>query len=281
MERKLCKVCVFEKVGHGGILCEACRSFYIRNRKKDNLPCKKNNPKFKCIQLQGEEESISDYCISYRGGFNRRFLCPGCRLVKSKMIVQSHSGKVLVRNEQQQQQQQQQTNLSSPLEFHNFQPGYGNNEWILQTLIHAHNVLSENLDQISVRTQAMVFSSPDDAWHQVVSTTKQQVLSMKQYANLFPFYRYLSLPDRISLMTLIKTRPIAGENLTNQNDLFIACLSTGNQMKAASFIPSIYPIRQQAITTKKRIINLNWSKPEFAFLLGFLYFDGNFFRFFF
>ena len=88
MDRKqlrLCKVCCHTKVGHGNEFCEACRSFYIRNRKRGSLPCKNDNLHYKCLQLEGDE-SIEPYCILYKGGVNRRLLCPGCRLEKCKKL---------------------------------------------------------------------------------------------------------------------------------------------------------------------------------------------------
>ena len=254
---RLCKVCHFGKIGHGGDFCEACRSFYIRHQRRGELPCKNNDGNFKCLSIEGNE-SIDDFCISYKNGVNRRLLCPGCRLAKCKRIKM----KIPLQN--------QLVPYSPPSN----EPIEG--EFVLNMVVEASRNFSQNLDQLPFRSAKLQCSSSMEAWNLYVTTMEQQVVSMKRFASQFPFYRKLSMQDRINHMLTVKQRLVVGENLINPNGLFIACLSNESQETMCQYLPQFDTMKQQAIITRQRIKSLNWNEADFALLLAFLCFDGKF-----
>ena len=256
---RLCKVCHFTKIGHGGDFCEACRSFYIRHQRRGELPCKSNDGNFKCLSIEGNE-SIDNFCISYKNGVNRRLLCPGCRLAKCKSIKMKS-----------QMPKKQLVNYSTMVKE---KPN--EDEILLKLVLEASKNFSENLDKLPFRWATLQCSSAVEAWNLYVSTLQQQVVNMKRFAKRFPFYRKLSMHDRVNHLLTVKQRVICGENLTNPNGLFIGCMSIESQETMSRYLPEFDIIRRQALITRQRIKSLNWTEVDFAFLLAFLCFDGNF-----
>ena len=255
IQSQVCKVCHFGKIGHGGHFCEACRSFYIRHQRRGELPCKNNDGNFKCISIEGNE-SIDNFCISYKNGVNRRLLCPGCRLAKCKSIK---------------------AKAQVPISYSIRSDEANEGESLLKIVVEASKNFSENLDKLPFRLAKLECSTSLEAWNFYVSTLQQQVVSMKQFASQFPFYRKLSMQDRVNHMLTVKQRLICGENLTNPNDLFIGCMSMQSQEALVQYLPHFNTMKQQAIISRQRIDRLTWNEADFAFLLAFLCFDGNFF----
>ena len=257
-DSKLCFVCNYTKIIHGNTFCEACRSFYIRNQKRGTLQCKSDNPSFKCLDLNGKDESIVDFCILSKNG-NRRLLCPGCRLAKCKKIMETRSKPSCPNVGNSTKLQLKHSNES---------------EMMLQIVMKASQNLTNQLDQLPCRSNEVNFTNAFDAFYEYVQTMDKQVLCIKQFANSFPFYQNFSVQDRVCHMLTSKQRLLVGENLTNPNDLYVGCLSTNFQKLVHQFMPPTMPSRKQAIVTKHRIDCMKWTKPELGFLLAFLCFDG-------
>ena len=256
----LCKVCQFTKVGHGSVFCEACRSFYIRNQKRGTLPCKKK-PNFKCLSLSAVNESVDDFVTLSKSNQNRRLLCSGCRLAKCRKILAENRG----------------SSKSAIVNDSMVSKNAIQNETILKLVIKASEQLSENLDKLSIRSTSTAYPSSQGAFHMFLSSTPQQILEMKKYANCFPFHLKLDVVDRVSLVLSTKNRLIVGENLIKSKDLYIGCMSSACQKEIYPYVHSIGEVRRQGLISREKIKRVLLSTEEQAFLLAFLYFDGNFF----
>ena len=181
-DSKLCFVCNYTKIIHGNTFCEACRSFYIRNQKRGTLQCKSDNPSFKCLDLDGKDESIVDFCILSKNG-NRRLLCPGCRLAKCKKIMEKRSGKPASPNVD---------NSTTKLQLKHS----NESETLLQIVMKASQNLTSQLDQLPCRSNEVNFTNPFDAFYEYVQTMDKQVLCIKQFAFICFFVQFESIYTR-------------------------------------------------------------------------------------
>ena len=260
---KVCKICNRGKIEYGKDFCEACRSFYTRNRKRSPLTCKNDQQNFKCLKLD-HQETLETSVSTMKNGQTRRFLCPACRLAKCIWIKSSNESHPQRTTTKEQFQKSISPSTNSGIQ----------NEQYLQMLIKASQDFSNNLDKLPFRSGEICFANNKEVWQQYIATFEQQVKYMKIYSSFFSFYRNLNVKDRVSHILSIKQRLVVGENLTNPNDLYIACLSTENVLKAATVMIPLLTMREQGIITKQHIDSLKWSMADFAFLLGFLCIDG-------
>ena len=265
---RLCKVCHFAAIHHGTDFCEACRSFYIRNQKYSNLPCK-NDAHFKCLKLEGNE-SVKDYCILYKGGLNRRLLCPGCRLAKCKQIktATNLSGNCSKRVQNRPATMEIEKSIT-PVDFSEY-------DTILGSVMKAGKELTRHLDKLPFRRSGFSCLNSQEAWCIFLSSLQEQIRGMTLYAENFDFYSNLSVQDRICLIHSSKQRIIVGENLLNPKDLYIGSMPSHLQKQISPYLASLETMREQAVKTKYYINGIGWTIEEFSFLLAFLYFDGMF-----
>ena len=199
-----CKVCRNGVISQGILFCEACRSFFRRNRNRPKINCQ--NGLGKCL----DKPNIHRHAFSTSG---HRNLCKGCRLEKCLQL-----------EHQMERKRQSSVELVQS-------PVVGGTETMFVNMMNALKSLKLHAGQMKWRQEPLCLpptARGPDVLQLYLDSIKDQVLIMKQFAMCFPVYTNLTIQDRVALFLSSQFRIILGESLIHPENFFMGCFSSAN-----------------------------------------------------
>ena len=202
---KLCKVCLRGQISQGNLFCEACRSFYRRNKDKQ-LVCKTGLGQCMLSVTGFENPALSPH----------RNLCKGCRLEK---CLQLESDFLSAHNRR----------TTMGLELANSSVTKVDVEGTFVTLANAASILQQRMNQLTWRIRPIEnCRNGYDFFQFYLDSIKEQVLCMKEFAKCFPVYSEMSVQDRVTFFLSSQFRVILGEGFIHSEKLYLNCFSSDN-----------------------------------------------------
>ena len=266
----LCKVCRHGEVSHGKDFCEACRSFFKRNRNRSNLTCKSGH--FNCFDGPLDNK----FGNTTRTGTHWRMLCPACRMKKCRKI------RGLESDDEIQENKVPKTPSSVALvkmsnSMNQIAPPEDDTplEWWVDTVVKACNELKQGFNTSHFRTFPFVFRSSEDVAYTYLDSIGQQLTIMKQFASCFPFYKKLAVGDRTSLFLSAQFKLACIEGMLYKHDFFFAGFSS---FAISSAIPVsggvLLDMYEQAQKTWQYFQTMNFNNIEAAFIVAIIFFGS-------
>ena len=279
---KFCKVCKFGKIFRGANFCEACITFYKRNRKRNDLVCK-GDKNFRCpdddvdgddhlgpetsSHEQNNQESFNKLT---KNGLLRRSLCPACRMEKYRKTVQQH------RNSSSSTESQPNADLI-PLTSSTT----GNQEEMFNLVIGAADIFKGSLQ--TNRNWSSNFVNFSDAYKFYVEQfVLSAIKSIKQMVSNFSFYQNLGITERRIIFLNTRFTPLCCEGLLHGDICHVAALSSSTFYENVAICPErvkkcCLEVFEQAEKSWHFFRQFNFTNEEIAFIFVLSFFDGNFF----
>ena len=258
-----CTICETGLAKRNPLFCEACLSFYKRNRNRTDLLCKRGALDFRCLQncddYNEEEKDQTKFNKTTKTGLVRRFLCPACRMVKCRRVI---SNDVIER------------------ELTN----YDNNQQIscFNTVVKAASNFVYEMANEPCRNSLLHFNTYFEAHHFYTKTmVLSQINVMKKFASQFDFYKNLTVADRSKIFLETTLTMVAGEGLIHPEQHLVGAFSKQNFQYFSNIFPQPSQIffnnlNVQAKDTWNIVQSNQFTTVENAFFLTFLFFCGKF-----
>ena len=285
---KTCSVCHLTNISRGRWFCEACLSFYKRNKHRQDLVCKAGDKDFRCFIVASpttttvpggcqistvNDEDEDPLKKMARSGTVWRFLCPACRMAKCLEMNQSN------RKTKDKKQQLASAIDKSIDTWDNLQ-----HDQMLSVVVNAAQLFTNMLQSAPSLDSNLNFNNEFEAYQFYSQTiVLAQIEAMKQFASHFDFYRNLNLSDRSKVFLNTRMTMIVGENSIHPTEdglPKIAAFSNYNFQKFRKVYPESSRIffdhlQYQADISFQTTQRLDFNPIEKAFFLAFLFFDGN------
>ena len=261
-----CKVCNHGIILHGIGLCEACRSFYARNRNKV-LTCNRGTYNYICL-TDNLQRITNVNAVCSRSGQVWRFLCPACRMEKCKQVKKGLDTTLIPKKTM--------AKDSAMMEIHIKDSGRASDpsglEIFIKGLVITCEKFIESLNKMPMRKQQVEFLSAKQVWDSYCRSVGEQIKIMKNFSSCFPFYSKLNVQDRVALMLATKFRLIAGEGMIHVDHFYMAGMSSATYESAKNVMPELATIFEQGKRTWEFFKCHPFTKVEGAFFLAFLCF---------
>ena len=251
--RLTCKVCEQGEIIRGNKLCEACLSFYKRNRNRRDLPCKNGQLYYRC---DADEDSMKHQTYT-RSGAVWRFLCPACRLDKCRRIW-SHDDK----NGKNNNHAKVKIDINTDSMFLN----------VLKSFETFNKSLEIHLNRFTQVT------NDSDFVRDFFNSLKTNIEFINAFAVSFPFYKNLDVNDRKNVFLNTRLNAVVGQGLIGSTDYTVANFSSFNFKYVTQFFKGVAKdtmtaFDEQALKSWRFIQSLHFTEVEKAFFLTFLVFD--------
>ena len=249
-----CKVCFNGTIYQGSLFCEACRSFYRRNQGRSfkELHCKTGS--FDC-KLDAEDERR-------KMGSQHTHICRSCRLRRCSEVIHAENQSAMAIVE------------TKNVENHH-------SELVLKMVVQGREGLVADMKNFHNLSSKIKMLSATDFYAKFMDSFKGLFVLMKSYGNIFPIFSELSTQDRIMFFMSTRFNLIAGEGFIYEDDCYITgcggsnmrSLITKCQQTQSQVI--LVGMMQQAYNTWATLQEMKLTVAEQAFLLAFLFFNGN------
>ena len=301
----VCTVCESGKIGRGRLFCEACLSFYKRNKNRRDLVCKAGDKEFRCLEKLNRvakqptttnlinfqiDNEQAKYNRTTRTGLVRRFLCPACRIAKCQQMVSNDNGNSTSSSST---SSSSSTDIDTFNKMQDYPVEYsdiyqvrmsleGNEEMdMFQTIQIAAGNFLDSINQMPSRNCSLYFHNYNEAYafySQTVILTL--ITTMKKFASHFDFYQKLQVDDRTKLFLDRRMSMVAGEGVVRPNGHTVASFSKQNFDNLCTIFPKSTTFYFKSLDT---LVGKTWNffqsmkftQEEIAFFLTILFFNGN------
>ena len=253
-----CQVCNEGVVEHSRDFCEACRSFYSRNRHREKLPCKQGMFNFKCI---GTLSSTRRSVYSRSGGV-WRFLCPGCRLKKCRQLkglepTNNSNSNDSIANVSIVDDNKATTSLEATVAA------------IVQGSNRFFNAKSEiNDGDCNAETSAEAFQY----YHNVAA---KFFVILHEFAECLPFYQQTEPALRSKILFDSRVLLLSFESIAKQGEFSVGMFSRRNYQTMMHHFPGMNQMAQDCCDAWNSIQQFNLDQFDKAFVMVHLFCSGN------
>ena len=273
----LCKVCLSGVITHGNRFCEACITFFKRNRKRIDLQCKgSENPRqFLCLNNALAPRLKEDFQKTTRSGQIRRNLCSACRMEKYRLVINDDSSS----------HNNNSNNNNNVEDIVDICPGRSSSQsqLLLNNVVAGCNEFLDVLENCECRKlNNMSFKSDLEVFKYITQDLIfVSITAMKKLASKFDFYQNMTISDRRKIFMNTRFAPVCCEGLLKNDNFYVSIMPSDKLDAFFKMFPSELGktntiVLQQARKSWSFIKGLNLDHVEKCFLLTFLFFDGKF-----